>query len=90
MARESVAEKGRRYLIEGRLTVTRVTGAQRRDRHLIEATCRGTGELYRLGWDGREWYCECPARRLCCHLVALMLVTVRPEAVEGWERERGG
>jgi uncharacterized Zn finger protein len=69
MARESVEVKARRYLVEGRLVVTAV------DVDRIAATCRGDGQLYRLGrGDGEDWWCECPARARCAHLVALGLV----------------
>jgi uncharacterized Zn finger protein len=73
VARESADSKGRRYITEGRLIVTSVDGER------VEATCRGQGENYRLGYQGGGWSCECPAVGLCAHLVALQLVTVRPE-----------
>ncbi len=67
--REGAEAKGRRYLTEGRLTVERVGD-------VIEATCRGNGESYRLGHDGHAWWCSCPAlSRRCAHLLALQLVT---------------
>ena len=69
MARESVAEKASRYLVEGRLIVGHV------DARTIRATCRGSGELYRLGFDGREWSCSCRAVGRCAHVLALQLVT---------------
>jgi hypothetical protein len=69
--RESAETKGRRYLCEGRLVVERV------DERRIAASCRGGGAVYRLGHDGTRWYCECPARSRCSHLIALQLVTVR-------------
>jgi uncharacterized Zn finger protein len=72
MARENYAAKGRRYLIEGRLDVTRV------DRQAIEAACRGDGaEVYRLGWEPGGFWCDCPALGRCAHLQALMLVVIR-------------
>jgi uncharacterized Zn finger protein len=74
-ARQSIDVKAARYLAEGRLVVLRVDG------DLVEATCRGAGEVYRLGHrPGRRggwwWWCSCPARGHCCHLAALQLVTV--------------
>ena len=72
-ARESLDTKAARYLREGRLVVIRV------DRDLIEAECRGSGEVYRLGHHPRArpgWWCSCPARGRCCHLAALQAVTV--------------
>jgi uncharacterized Zn finger protein len=70
-SRESVETKARRYLAEGRLTVLGV------DAEGVRATCRGRGAVYRLGWNGNDWYCTCPARQRCCHLIALQLVVVR-------------
>jgi hypothetical protein len=64
MTRETTESKARRYLTEARLIVT--------------ATCRGQGEQYDLGHDpARGWWCDCPARRSCAHLIALQSVTVR-------------
>jgi uncharacterized Zn finger protein len=75
MTRESVESKGRRYLLESRLTVVLVGG------DVVRATCRGSGELYELGHTpGRGWWCNCPARAQCAHLLALMAVTVREPA----------
>lgn len=71
--RENVEAKARRYLGEGRLTVLRVDG------DLVEAECRGAGEVHRLGHHPRSrdgWWCTCPARGRCCHLAALQSVTV--------------
>jgi uncharacterized Zn finger protein len=76
--RESAHEKGRRYLIEGRLTVERV------DARGILARCHGSGSTYRLGWNAgsRAWYCECAARGTCSHLVALQLCVAVPPRAE--------
>lgn len=71
--RENAQTKGRRYLTEGRLTVAEV------DANRVRATCRGQGTVYRLGHD-RGWWCGCPAKGTCCHLVALQLVTVTRRA----------
>ena len=71
--REDHQAKGRRYLTEARLAVQQVSP------HAIRATCRGQGDIYRCGWDqGTGWWCECPAVRRCCHLVALQLVAIAP------------
>lgn len=70
--REDVQVKGRRYVTEARLRVLRV------DPDRIEATCRGQGQIYYPAWAGGQWFCDCPARGPCCHLVALQLVTVAP------------
>lgn len=74
--RENVDTKGRRLLAEGRLTVVCVDGKK------IIAECKGdSAEIYHLGWDPneREWRCTCIARGKCSHLVALQLITRRPE-----------
>lgn len=62
--------KGRRYLTEGRLTVRLVDERA----GLVQAQCRGDGALWALGHDSRGWWCSCPARGRCSHLVALGLV----------------
>jgi hypothetical protein len=74
MPREGAETKGRRYLTEGRLLVEAVTA------HRIDATCRGNGEVYAVGYQRGGWACTCPALGRCSHLVALQLVTVRPGA----------
>lgn len=73
MTRETVADKARRYLAEGRLTVTAVDGDH------VTAVCRGQGAIYQLGHEsGRGWHCSCPVRSdRCAHLLALRSVTVR-------------
>ena len=68
--RESAAVKGRRYLVEGRLVVRAVD--QRAGS--VRAVCRGDGAIYAVGRDGGGWFCSCPARGRCAHLVALGLV----------------
>lgn len=71
--RESKADKGLRYIKEGRLTVTRVDG------DVVRAECRGgSGEVYTLGYENGHWNCSCLARVDCSHLSALWRVTVRP------------
>lgn len=80
MTRESAHDKGRRYLVEGRLTVRAATG------DAVVAFTRGdSGELYHTCWTRPGgWSCNCPARTdRCAHLVALRLITVvNPEASE--------
>ena len=70
MSREDALSKGRRYVSEGRLTITSVTDAE------AQAVCRGDGDIFictaRRGW----WHCTCPARSRCSHLYALGLVVV--------------
>jgi hypothetical protein len=72
MARESTHEKARRYLGEGRLVVERAGDG------IVRARCRGGGAEYELGFAAGEWWCSCPARGRCAHLLALQLVTVAP------------
>lgn len=73
MTRESAHDKGRRYLVEGRLTVRQVTRAG------VVAFCRGDSALvYRVEWSpDLGWLCNCLAcTDQCAHLVALRLVVV--------------
>lgn len=74
---ETVADKSRRLLTEGRLIVHKVEV----DRGMVYAECRGdSGAVYKLGFDPRgqgDWRCSCPARGDCAHLKALKLVVVR-------------
>lgn len=70
--RESAHVKGRRLLVEGRLIVTKVDGDN------IRSSCRGdSGEVYRQAHHAGQWWCSCPAKTRCSHVVALQLVTVR-------------
>ncbi len=69
-SRESAATKARRYITDGRLTIE--TSAR------IDATCRGDGQVYELGYAHGRWHCNCPARTIdCAHLLALRLVVDR-------------
>lgn len=72
MTRESAEVKGRRLLTEGRVVMEAV------DPRRIVASVRGNGELYTVGYERGGWYCTCPAKGRCSHLVALMLVCVAP------------
>lgn len=63
--RENAEDKGRRYLLDGRLVVQVVA----RPGH-FSATVRGNGEIYLVTYGRGGWHCTCPARSLCCHLVA--------------------
>jgi hypothetical protein len=72
MSRENVDAKARRYLIEGRVTVTCVQGDD------IEARSHGAGEVHQCGHSpAKGWFCGCSARATCSHLAALQLVAVR-------------
>jgi hypothetical protein len=76
-SRETVGAKAIRYLCEGHLRVDLV------HEDVIEATCRGSeAQVYDLGLEAGEWWCSCPARGECAHLLALQLVTVRPASEE--------
>lgn len=72
--RETAADKGRRLLTEGRLTILV------RDHHGVLAVCRGDGIEHRLGHDSNAgWHCDCEAARhkaACSHLHALRLVVL--------------
>jgi uncharacterized Zn finger protein len=72
MPRENAEAKGRRYLVEGRVTVLEV------DTDRISARVRGDGQVWWCGWNpGQRWWCRCPARTdRCAHLTALRLVTL--------------
>lgn len=78
MTRESAHDKGRRYLVEARLSVLDVHSG----RALL--SCRGdSGVLYRVVYEHPAgWACPCPVRGLCSHLVAAQLVVV-PTAIRG-------
>jgi hypothetical protein len=81
VTRESADQKARRYLVEGRLQVLEVGPS------IVRATCRGDGQVYRLGWWRGRWGCTCPAactfRASCAHLLALRLVVVEPRGTAG-------
>jgi hypothetical protein len=76
VTRETVVAKAHLYLTSGRLIVTQVGDGR------IRARCRGGGDLYELGFDRGAWWCSCPARATCSHLLALQLVTVQPRKPE--------
>lgn len=77
------AEKALRILEERRLTLEVVGDPARPG--LIVASVRGQDAVYALGYrpegNGR-WGCTCEANakfhRVCSHLLALQMVTVRP------------
>jgi len=78
MTREPVAAKARRLLAAGALTVVRLAG------DVVDAVIEGDTGTYLLGHDpARGWFCSCPARGRCSHVIALRLVTTRPR--EGGE-----
>jgi hypothetical protein len=71
VSRENARQKGARLLAEHRLTISRA------DPDRVEAECRSTGAVYRLGWADGVWSCSCSAKGRCSHLWALLSVTVR-------------
>jgi hypothetical protein len=67
--RENATTKARRYLTEGRLIINKLEPAG------VTATCRGDGQIHLLGWrPDQGWWCTCPARGTCSHLLALRSV----------------
>jgi len=73
MPRETAREKGSRLLVEGRLILTHVDAAT------VEATCRGEGTTYRLGYRAGAFHCQCLAGSTakflaCSHVMALKRV----------------
>jgi hypothetical protein len=81
LSRESATAKGRRYIVEGRLTVRAL------DEHggVALADCKGGGAIYSCGRDERgRWFCNCPAlTAACAHLEALRLVVaLEPRAAK--------
>jgi hypothetical protein len=86
MTRETVEEKARRYLAEGRIVVTRVLG------DTVDAVCQGETGSWELGHrPGQGWFCSCPVRGRCSHLAGLWLITIRrrpPVQATGPSHER--
>lgn len=74
--RETRTAKAARYLAEGRVTVTRVSG------DLADAVVRGDSGEHHVSHDPAGWHCTCPARGRCAHVAALALITTRRRAVE--------
>jgi uncharacterized Zn finger protein len=68
-SRESAAAKARRYLTEGRVTITFV------DESLVAASVRGDGAIWEVRVNGYDRDCTCPAPKLCAHILAVGLVT---------------
>ena len=76
-SRESAANKARRYLTEGRVTIDTV-----RSYH-VRAVVRGDGAVWRVRVDGLDRTCTCPAQGLCAHILAVGLVTAPVQPTEG-------
>lgn len=66
--RESVADRGSRYLLEGRVVVE-AAGAG-----YFTATVRGAGDIHLVSYARGGWSCSCPARSTCAHLHAARLI----------------
>jgi hypothetical protein len=67
--RENAAAKAARYLVEGRLIVTRVHAGH------VTSSCRGDGHIWLQSFTAGTWRCTCPARsQMCSHLIALRRV----------------
>lgn len=71
-SRENAASKARRYLVEGRVVIE-IAG-----RAGVVALVRGDGTHHRVSYDRGGWYCTCPARGRCAHLLAVGLIVSRP------------
>jgi hypothetical protein len=70
MPPERIDGKAARLLVNQRVHVTRVEGAN------VEATVHGDHGTYETGFDSeRGWTCSCPAIGACSHLRAVILVT---------------
>ena len=68
--RENAATKAGRYLVEGRVVITRVAAGR------VDALIRGDGAVYAAGYRNGAWNCDCSARSdACSHLRALRLTT---------------
>lgn len=66
--RENFREKGRRYLIEGRVLIHAVT-----PHGVVAATVRGDSGLWKVTYTN-TWECTCPAKSRCSHVEAVSLV----------------
>ena len=71
--RESAYVKSRRYLVEGRVILVRVTTST------ALAHVRGDGAVHTVIAAPHIWTCTCPARGRCCHQLAVGLVTAIPQ-----------
>jgi uncharacterized Zn finger protein len=78
MTATSIEAKALRDVAEGRLRILSVHNGR------VFAECQGE-RLYTTGFSNGRWWCNCPARGPCCHLVALRGVVAEPAA----QREYG-
>jgi hypothetical protein len=75
MSRENAAAKARRYLTEGRVVLRAL------DEYggMVQADVRGDGAIWTSGRDERGWFCQCPAKGRCAHVLAVgLIVAVEP------------
>jgi uncharacterized Zn finger protein len=77
--RENVEDKGRRYLVEGRVVVEQAAAG------IFAAVVRGAGEYHSVTFGRGGWSCTCEARGLCSHLVAAQLISA-PANMRGASR----
>ena len=78
MPRESVAAKGRRLLVEGRMFVV-AAGSQG-----LKARIRGDSGMYDLEFLHGVWRCSCDHKAVstpCSHIVAGRLIYTEPGGV---------
>lgn len=67
--RERPDTKARRLLGQQRVLLAHVS------RHEVLAEVTGDGANYTVRFGRGGWYCTCPCRVLCSHLIAVRLVT---------------
>lgn len=66
--RENAETKARRYLVEGRVQMVRVTPST------ALANVRGDGAVFSVTAAPSRWTCNCPAVGRCAHQLAVGLV----------------
>lgn len=69
MSRETAPVKAGRLLVEGSVVV-RLAGPEQ-----VTATVQGSTGQHEVSWGRGGWFCTCPARSTCSHLLAVELVT---------------
>jgi uncharacterized Zn finger protein len=73
LTRENAATKARRLLGEGRV---RVLASSEREGY-VSAQVRGdSAAIYGCGYEEGAWWCSCPAKGACSHMLALQLIVV--------------
>lgn len=75
LTRENAATKARRLLAEGRIRIRAASESER----FVAAEVRGdSSAIYSAGYeaDAGGWWCSCPAKGVCSHILALQLITV--------------